>query len=399
MRRSIGFSVLVVGLSMTAVWELHVLDELDLGRQRCQRRQRRRREQRRLGVAGTSSTGGVSNPTGSSRRALRRGAASSSANGTTGGSSTGAAGYTVSTLAGSGVMGGGNCGAWGADAVFSPQLLAVDGAGNIYSTGDELDRIAPDGGLTALGRAESSGKRPGGHGRGRGVLFTDLRTSRATRRSFQVMGSMPTTIFDQPASCTDTGAGAGLGQVAGIAVDSQGNIYVADEGCFRVRKVAPNGSISPLAGTGTQGDTNGPGSMAEFSQLGAIAIDANGVVYVAEADTSLVREIQPDGTTSTLASGAQSVGGIAVDGSGNVFASDSEHNLIRKIDPSGHVTIIAGDGAMGLMNGPGAQAEFNTPEGVGVDGQGNIYGGADGSNCLIRVVSPRTVGSRWGRSS
>jgi hypothetical protein len=310
------------------------------------------------------------------------------ANGSTGGSSTGGAQYTVSTLPGGGLVNG-TCGPDGTDAAFNPQLLAVDAAGNIYVTSDELDEIVPGGAATAL-----TGLTPPANGlaaAAAGVAYYSQTANFTSATTIaEVTGSSTKTVFtpQMSPSCTDTGPTSGLGEPAGIAVDSVGNIYVADEGCFEVREIAPGGAISTLAGTaGVQGDKNGPGSMSTFSELSAIAVDQNGVVYVSEADTSLIRAIQPDGTTSTFASGARNVGGLAVDGNGNVYFSDSENNVIHEIDPSGHITTLAGNGMMGLMNGPAAMAEFNAPVGVGVDSKGNVFV-ADSANCVVREISP-----------
>ena len=113
-----------------------------------------------------------------------------------------------------------------------------------------------------------------------------------------------------------------------------GNIYVADEACFRVRMIAPDGTISTLAGTGKQGGNNGTGSIAEFSALGLITISPTGVLYVWESDTGRIRKILPSGITDTVANYLRSLGGLAADSAGNVYFSASEGNAIRKLDPS-----------------------------------------------------------------
>jgi sugar lactone lactonase YvrE len=191
----------------------------------------------------------------------------------------------------------GMCGAWGMDAVFSPSMLTLDGAGNLYVGSDSIDKITSSGALTQL--VMLNHPLSGLTVAPTGLLF--YAQSTPSTSIDEVRGSASSLIFDLAPSCNDTGSDAGdpgLGEPAGIAADPEGNLYVADEACFRVREFSLDGGIiTTLAGTGDQGDKDGPGSMATFSQLGAIAIDPNGDIYVAESDTARIREIQPDGTT------------------------------------------------------------------------------------------------------
>jgi len=330
-----------------------------------------------------STTGGAAQTTGTGTSGTGGGSMGSSS----GGSSTGGPGF-VSTLAGAGSSND-TCAAYQGDSSFSPLLLALDGAGNVYVTSDSLDEIADGGQLTNLGGFGNVA--PNGLAvTAAGVTFYS-ETANFTNITSIFMGKSTTPVTFPGPLCADTGSDAGMagiGSVNGIAVDSLGNVYVADAECFTVRKISPSGNISTLAGTAfAQGDKNGPGSMAEFSQLGAIAIDPSGNLYVVETDTNLVRKILPDGTTSTVGGGAIEVGGLAADANGNVYFSSDQDNTIRKMDSTG-LTTIAGNGTMGYMDGtlgPKGTAEFNTPGGIAVDGSGNIYV-ADTANCYVRII-------------
>jgi streptogramin lyase len=190
----------------------------------------------------------------------------------------------------------------------------------------------------------------------------------------------------------------------GVAVDGSGNLYVADYGNDVIRKISPAGIVSTLAGTGATGADNGAGTIATFNLPEAIAVDANGNLYVADNGNNLIRKITPDGTVSTLAGSGQpgsgngtgtaasfnSPFGIAVDAAGNVYVADSGNNQIRKITPAGVVSTFAGSGAKGANNATGTSATFNTPSGVAVDAAGNVYV-ADENNNLIRKITAAGV--------
>jgi len=174
------------------------------------------------------------------------------------------------------------------------------------------------------------------------------------------------------------------------------------------KNVGPPPPASPLvstfAGSGTPGNSDGPGASASFSEPEGMAIDAAGNVYVADLGNNMIRKISPNGVVSTLAgSGAQGAangqgtaasfcepGGVAVDAAGNVYVADAVNNMIRKITPAGLVSTIAGNGDTGAADGAGAAATFNYPMDVAVDAAGNVYV-ADYGNNLIRMVNPGGV--------
>jgi streptogramin lyase len=186
----------------------------------------------------------------------------------------------------------------------------------------------------------------------------------------------------------------------GVAVDGGGNIYVADYENNRVCKITPAGVVSTLAGSGAKGADDGLDTAATFNLPEALAVDAAGNVYVVDNGNDLIRKITPSGQVSTFAGGGQpgrndgtgaaasfnSPFGIAIDGNSNLYVADSGNNLIRKITPAGTVTTIAGSGLRGASDGNGSAASFNMPAGIAVDNFGNIYV-ADESNNLIRKIT------------
>jgi hypothetical protein len=180
----------------------------------------------------------------------------------------------------------------------------------------------------------------------------------------------------------------------GLAVDASGNVYVADSFNDVVEKITPDGTASILAGTaGAAGFVNGTGTGAQFSSPRGVAVDTNGNVFVADAGNNAIRKITPNGDVSTYASGFTVPGpwGLCVDHQGNVVVADTYSHTIRKITPAGVVSILAGaDGISGTQDGAAASARFNRPTGVAVDSIGNIYV-ADTANHAIRKLAPYGV--------
>jgi serine/threonine protein kinase len=189
----------------------------------------------------------------------------------------------------------------------------------------------------------------------------------------------------------------------GIAVDTFGNVYVADTGNNTIRKVTPSRVVSTLAGlAGKPGRQDGRGGAARFLAPLGIAVDGAGNVYVAEFASDLIRKITPEGEVRTLAGSAGNPGSadgqgdnahfrnpwsVAVASSGDVFVADKNNFTIRQITPTGRVSTFAGfPGNPGDANGPGSYARFRDPHGVAVDAAGNVYV-ADTGNDTIRKIS------------
>jgi sugar lactone lactonase YvrE len=189
----------------------------------------------------------------------------------------------------------------------------------------------------------------------------------------------------------------------GVAVESDGDIVVADSSNDTIRKVLPSGTVFTAAGqAGSIGSVDGYGNNAQFNNPSAVAEDASGNLFISDSGNHVIRKITPSRVVSTFAGSAGNAGsvdgngesarfwnpqGVAVDGVGNVYVADTGNNTIRKITPMGQVSTIAGlPGPGGFADGPGAQARFNGPAGIAVTKDGTIYV-ADTNNHVIRKVA------------
>ena len=192
---------------------------------------------------------------------------------------------------------------------------------------------------------------------------------------------------------------------SGVATDSLGNVYVADGNNHTIRKVTPGGVVSTLAGSaGLVGSADGSGAAARFHFPRGVATDSLGNVYVADESNHTIRKITSGGVVSTLAgsaglfSSADGSGaaarfsvpsGVATDSAGNVYVADSSNHTIRKVTPAGVVTTLAGlSGYAGTNDGTGSAARFYNSLGVAVDGATNLYV-ADTSSYTIRKLTAR----------
>jgi sugar lactone lactonase YvrE len=185
---------------------------------------------------------------------------------------------------------------------------------------------------------------------------------------------------------------ARLNMAGGVAVDAQGNTYIADTWNHRVRKIA-GGIVTTLAGTGQEGSAGngGPAAQATLSFPRAVAVDAQGNVYVSDTGNSAVRKITPNGTISAFA-GTGAVGfagdlgaatsarlsyprGLAVDSNGNVYVADTWNYRIRKISAAGTIQTVAGNGSYGVFGdgGQAVNASLGAIEALALDAQGNLY--------------------------
>ncbi len=185
----------------------------------------------------------------------------------------------------------------------------------------------------------------------------------------------------------------------GVCNDQFGNIYVAELGTNRIRKITSSGVVTTYAGSGEWGDLDGPVAEAQFKVPYGICADTLGNIYVTEYFSSRVRKITTQGIVSTIA-GSNTMGfkdsvgvyaqfnfpaGISVDVKGNIYVADQYNNKIRQISSAGLVTTMAGSSS-GTLDGKGDSAQFNYPAGVCVDAVGNIYV-ADQMNNLIRKIA------------
>jgi hypothetical protein len=306
----------------------------------------------------------------------------------------------------------------------SPTGEAVDSAGNLYvadTTNDTIDKVTPGGVVTIL--AGTAGQAGSTDGTGAAARFRDpsgvavdsagnvyvADTTNDTIRKITPAGVV-TTLAGSPlqrAYADGTGAAARFTDPSGVAVDGAGNVYVADTTNDTIRKITPGGVVTTLAGTPrVTGSADGTGAAARFNFPYGVAVDSAGNVYVADSNNDTIRKITPAGVVTTLAGTAGVTGSgdgtgaaaqfndpssVAVDAAGNVYVADSNNDTIRKIMPAGVVTTLAGTaGQAGSTNGTGAAAEFNDPQGVAVDSAGNVYV-ADSNNDTIRKITPAGV--------
>lgn len=204
-------------------------------------------------------------------------------------------------------------------------------------------------------------------------------------------------------SSDGTGAAARFNRAFGLATDSAGDVFVSDFGNQTIRKIAPTGVVTTLAGSAAEkGSADGTGAQAKFSGPQGIASDANGNVFVADSANSTIRKVSPTGVATTFAGTAGSEGaadgsgiaarfgqaqGVATDASGNVYVADSYNHAIRKITAGGIVTTLAGAaGVQGSVDAKGTSALFSFPQGLAVDSAGSVYV-ADSGNHVIRKIT------------
>ena len=197
-----------------------------------------------------------------------------------------------------------------------------------------------------------------------------------------------------------TGTGAKFYYPSGMVSDASGNLYISDSRNHRIRKVTPAGTVTTFAGSGVAGSADGTGTAAGFNYPVGLALDGSGNLYVVDRSNHRIRRITPSGAVSTLAGSTQGYADgtgtaakfdapsdIALDAMGNVYVTDEQNQRIRKITPSGAVTTLAGSGTQGNADGTGTAAQFNIPQGLAIDGSGNLYVG-DQVGSRIRKVPP-----------
>src|SRR5437764_965394 len=280
--------------------------------------------------------------------------------------------YSFTTFAG--LPPGSTDGTGSAARFNSPAGVAVDSAGNTYvadTVNSTIRKITPAGVVTTFaGLAGSTG------------------------------------------SANGTGSAARFNFPSGVAVDRAGaeNIYVGDTSNFTIRQITPAGVVTTLAGSpGMKGGANGTGSAARFVLPEGMAVDSAGNIYVADQDASTIRKIAPGGVVSTFAGSFTKSGSlngtgsaarfnlpadVAVDSSNNLYVADSNNCTIRKITPAAAVTTLAGLASAGHTNGTGSAARFDFPDGVAVDTTGKIYV-ADTVESAIRKITPTAVVSTF----
>jgi len=342
----------------------------------------------------------------------------------------------ISTIAGNGSYGFSGDGGTATSASFAdPWGLCVDGGGNIYvadlwnyrirkiTSGGEISTVAGNGIVSYSGdggpatQAQLNTPEAVAVDSSGNIYIADTQNQRI--RAVTPQGVIHTIAGTGTAgSSGDNGpaANAQLNSPSGLAVDAKGNLYVADTGNDRVRVIAPNGIITPFAGSGTAGFSGDGGAAtgATLYQPRGLAVDASGSVYIADFANSRVRKVTPDGNIATIAgngvSGYSGDGGpatqaalngpsaVAVDPSGNVYIADTNGNRVREVS-GGTITTIAGTGGDGYSgeNVEAATALLASPRGIAADGAGNVYVGDSGSR-IMRISPAGTISTVGGQA-
>ena len=321
----------------------------------------------------------------------------------------------VTTFAGSGSAGSAD-GTKEQASFNDPTQIAIDGLGFFYVTDKQnnaVRRISPQGVVATIAGTGASGfsntagavtfNFPSGIAvnSGGNYVFIADEDNHAIR---QLADQVTVTTFAGNGhsgfvNASDTAARFNF--PAALALDSAGNLYVADNGNNVIRKISSKGNVTTLAGSGVRGATDGTGTAASFNQPQALCIDPAGNVYVADQGNNNIRKVTPAGVVTTIAGNGtagyqngkitasefNAPAGIAIDKSGNLFVGDTNNNVIRKISATGSVTTYAGSGQAGAANGSLTAATFKSPQGLVVDPVGRIFV-VDTGNNLIRMITP-----------
>ncbi|HEX5218942.1 MAG TPA: NHL repeat-containing protein [Verrucomicrobiae bacterium] len=209
---------------------------------------------------------------------------------------------------------------------------------------------------------------------------------------------------DEPGSADGLSSHARFNNANGVAVDTAGNIYVADTGNGTIRKITLDGQVTTFAGyPGVFGSANGAGTSARFFGPQGITVDYVGVIYVADTANATIRKISSTGLVAPFAGSASNYNsfdgtaananfhqpeGLAVDASRNVYVADAWNHTIRKITQSAVVTTLAGlAGNPGSVDGTNSKARFNRPSGIAADNVGNLFV-TDSLNHTVRKITP-----------
>ena len=331
-------------------------------------------------------------------------------------------GGNINTIAGNGILSySGDGGPAGSAQLNTPQSVAVDSSGNVYiadTVNNVVRKINTSGVITTFagngtagfggdggppGSAQLNGPEGVAVDSSGNVYISDTHNARVRK----VSGGAINTVAGNgsPGYSGDNGpaTSAQIEIPLGLAVDSAGNLYIADFVNNVVRKVS-GGTITTVAGTGLvgQGGDGVPATTSALNGPTGVAVDSNGNLYISDANNNVVREVS-GGTIRTIAGNhvpgysgdggpataamLANPGGIAVDASGNVYIADGS-SVIRKLYPTGFITTIAGNGTQGY-SGDGGSAPLgmlNAPAAVAVASNNNVYVADAGNNAIRELI-------------
>jgi sugar lactone lactonase YvrE len=271
---------------------------------------------------------------------------------------------TITTFAGNGMTSlSGDGGPATAGSLGIPSGIVVDSKGNVYvSTGSAVRRITPSGELSTIAGGSTAG-------------FSG---------------------DDGPATL------ARLSGPGGMAFDAIGNLYIADSGNHRIRKVAPDGKISTVAGDGSRGNTgdNGPATKAALNSPEDVALDASGNLYISDRGNGRLRGVTSAGTISSITfTGMSSPYGLAIDGKNNLLITDVVTRKVFQRTPTGTVTTVAGTGQVGYSGdgGMATAAMLEYPVGIAVDQAGAIFFADQVSHRVRRISTSGAISNAAGQ--
>jgi uncharacterized protein (TIGR03437 family) len=347
----------------------------------------------------------------------------------------------TTTVAGNGTSGfRGDNGPAASAQLSAPYGVAVDSAGNLFiaDTGNNRIRRVSNGVITTLAGsgAANSGVDSGNNGPAinavlnnpwyvavdlaGNVYFSESDLPTPTQNgnalvSHHSIRMVANGIISLAAGDGTQGFGGDNGPAAmaqldspgGVAVDSASNLYIADTGNYRIRKVTKNGVIATVAGDGdlSFGGDNGPATSAQLNYPDGVAVDSGGNLYIADQANNRIRKVSNGVITTVAGNGTQGFSGdggaatsaelflggfagIAVDSSGDLYFADGGNNRIRRVT-NGVITTVAGNGTRGFSgdNGPATSAGLFDPSGLAVDSVGNLYFADSGNNRIRKVTN------------
>ena len=326
--------------------------------------------------------------------------------------------------------------------IAQPGGLAIDQAGNLYiaalgqsmvlkvaangtisvAAGDGLSRYSGDGGpAVAASLASLVNQQPGG------LAFDSAGNLYIADQANNVIRRVDTSGVITTVAGTGTNGYSGDGgpatsamlfQPAGVAVDTAGNLYIADTENYRIRMVTAKGIISTICGNGDSDYTGdgGPASAATLHQPTGVALDGAGNIYIADYNNAAVRKIAPNGTITTVAGKGKfgysgdggpataallnSVSDIKIDASGNLYIADYGNQRVRMVTPGGTISTIAGTGQIGFAGdgGPALSALFSGPTALAIDSTGAVIIADQGNNRVRRIVPGGAISTIAGQT-